>query len=199
MGGGVDKSNGYDEIAERFIASRNPGIGATIVSEWVESLPVGASVLDLGCGHGEPVGRILTERGCRIFAVEASERLLEVYRKRFPPAVTQDAAVEESEFFQQKFDGIIAWGLLFLLNVETQELVLRKAARALKPGGKLLFTAPREAVRWKDALTGRESLSLGGEEYRRILEAEGLVLTDEKRDEGENHYYFATNTKDIGV
>jgi len=191
-GGAVDRSNGYDEIAEQYVVARNPEIGAAIVRKWTESLKAGASVLDLGCGHGEPIGRILTERGCRIFAVDASKRLLEEFRKRFPAAITEHAAVQESEFFGQKFDGIVAWGLLFLLAAEAQPVVLRKMTKALKPNGRLLFTAPPEAVRWKDAMTRSESVSLGRKAYRRILQSEGLVLEREQRDEGENHYYLAS-------
>ena len=188
----MDKSNGYDEIAERFIAARNPSTGVAIVREWNQALPENASVLDLGCGHGEPVARILMERGCRVFGVDASLRLLEEFRRRFPRAMVEHAAVEESEFFERTFDGIIAWGLMFLLSAETQAVVIQKAARALQLGGRFLFTAPREAVRWKDAITGGESISLGREEYRRILADAGLRLDGERNDEGGNHYYFAS-------
>jgi len=189
---GMDGSNGYEAMAEQFIATRNPRMGAEIVRAWVDSLPAGAAVLDLGCGHGEPIGRILCAAQCRIFAVDASERLLQEFRKRFPAASAELASVEESRLFLGSFDGIVACGLLFLLAAETQKLVLRKAAKALNPEGKLLFTAPREAAGWRDALTGKESISLGREAYRRILEAEGLVLQQERRDEGGNHYYFAS-------
>jgi hypothetical protein len=54
-----------------------------------------------------------------------------------------------------------------------------------------LFTAPREACEWKDAMTGLRSESLGAPAYRRLLETAGLVLLDETEDEGENHYYVA--------
>lgn len=188
----MDQSNGYDEIAERFIAGRNPSTGAAIVHEWNRTLPEDASVLDLGCGHGEPVARILMERGSRVFGVDASLRLLEEFRRRFPGAMAEHAAVEESGFFERTFDGIIAWGLMFLLSAKTQAVVIQKAATALEPGGRFLFTAPREAVSWTDAITGRESLSLGREEYRRILRDAGLRLDGEGSDEGENHYYFAS-------
>src|SRR5262245_3471084 len=162
MGGGVDRSNGYDQVAERFVRTRNPEVGAVIVLEWAQSFLAGASVLDLSCGHGEPVARILAARGCQIFAVDASLRSGEEFRKRFPAAMAEHAAAE-SEFFKQKFDGIIAWGLLFLLAPETQMLILRKTAKALQSNGKLLFTAPREAVTWKDAIRGHNSVSLGEE------------------------------------
>ncbi|MGA3202811.1 MAG: SAM-dependent methyltransferase, partial [Bryobacteraceae bacterium] len=56
-------------------------------------------------------------------------------------------------------------------------------------GGTFLFTAPEEAVAWKDSLTGRESVSLGLPEYRRLLSAEGLALAGAEIDEGDNYYF----------
>jgi hypothetical protein len=47
-------------------------------------------------------------------------------------------------------------------------------------------------VTWLDALTGRESISLGAESYQQILSAEGLVLVGEQADEGNNHYYLVS-------
>jgi hypothetical protein len=73
----MDKSNGYEEIADCFVVSRNPEIGAAIVREWSRTLPQRVSVRDLRCGHGEPVARILIENECNVFAVDASLRLLE--------------------------------------------------------------------------------------------------------------------------
>ena len=43
-----------------------------------------------------------------------------------------------------------------------------------------------------DALTDRESISLGTEQYQRILRAEGLVLIGEECDEGNNYYYLSS-------
>ncbi len=40
-------------------------------------------------------------------------------------------------------------------------------------------------------MTGRTSVSLGYEAYRKVLEAEGMLLVGTGSDEGENHYYFA--------
>jgi SAM-dependent methyltransferase len=130
------------------------------------------------------------ERGFAVLGVDASARMFAAFRERFPIAHAECAAVEDSGFFNRKFDGIVAWGLMFLLPAGAQALVIRKAARALKPGGRFLFTSPPQAVTWPDALTGRASVSLGVEEYRRILCAEGLLLAGQRTDEGENHYYL---------
>ncbi len=69
--------------------------------------------------------------------------------------------------------------------------MIRKVAAALVPGGRFLFTAPRQVCQWQDSLTGRPSCSLGSDVYRRMLETSGLLLVDETDDEGENHYYFS--------
>jgi len=82
---------------------------------------------------------------------------------------------------------------MFLLPVDTQKLVITKVAKALKTGGQFLFTSPRDAISWKDAMTGRESRSLGTEAYRKLLEAQGLTLGENYSDEGDNYYYIASN------
>jgi len=64
----------------------------------------------------------------------------------------------------------------------------------LSPGGKFLFTSAKEAVEWRDSLTGRGSVSLGVERYVEILREVGLTLVGEKVDEGRNHYYCVART-----
>jgi hypothetical protein len=61
----------------------------------------------------------------------------------------------------------------------------------LRSGGRLLFTAPSQCCSWRDAMTGRTSISLGYEAYQKALEAEGMSLIGTRSDEGENHYYLA--------
>jgi hypothetical protein len=79
---------------------------------------------------------------------------------------------------------------LFLLEPAAQALVIEKVGRALEPGGRFLFTAPREPVEWLDGMTDRPSRSLGAETYERLLRDAGLTWVAEALDEGENHYYF---------
>jgi SAM-dependent methyltransferase len=169
--------------------TRNPRIGASTVREWSQGLPPGSSILDLGCGHGVPISQVLTEERFSVYGIDASPTLIGAFRKRFPGAHAECSTVEDSEFFRRSFDGVVAWGLMFLLPPDVQPIIVRKMARALSPNGKLLFTSPKEAVRWRDELTGRESVSLGAERYRRILDTEGFVLDGEQSDEGDNHYY----------
>jgi len=210
-----DKSNGYEEAAEEFMRRRNSLIGAAVVRAWSKTLPRGASstgtnstttggsacptaggkacsILDLGCGHGVPISQLLINDGFDVYGVDASEKMIAAFQERFPHAHAECSSVEDSEFFVTTFDGVVAWGLMFLLSPGIQALVIRKIARALKRGGKFIFTSPREAVTWIDVLTKRESTSLGFQAYQDILLAEGLVLSGEQSDEGENHYYLVS-------
>ena len=187
-----DKSNGYDEIAETFMRARNPRIGPATVRVWSKTLPPATSILELGCGHGVPISQALIEEGFVIFGVDSSVKLVTAFRERFPSAFAECAAVEDSQFFCRTYDGIIAWGLMFLLAPDVQKAVLGKVAQALNRGGRFLFTSPKKAVTWSDSLTERPSISLGAEAYEQILRAEGLVLTGDAVDEGENYYYFVS-------
>lgn len=186
-----DLSNGYDDEAEGFIASRSPTIGVSTVRTWARSLPHGAKILEVGCGDGIPITRTLIEAGLEVYAVDASLKMVSAFRQNFPATPITCEAAERLHNFGRRFDAALAWGLLFLLTPEQQKLVIEHIGAALNSGGRLLFTAPREAVTWIDIRTGRESQSLGVYEYRSLLSSAGLTLIAEYDDEGSNHYYEA--------
>ena len=203
-----DNSNGYEAIAAEFIAIRGspnvnrPAIGTRTVREWIGTLRSGSAVLDLGCGSGYPITQLLVDAGLQAYGVDASPSMVAAFRTRFPEVPVECNDVTRSDFFGREFDGVIAWGVLFLLRSEAQEELIYRVGHALTSGGQFLFTAPREICEWSDSMTGRLSVSLGAEEYRRLLEAAGLVLIDEMEDEGDNHYYLApllTVSRDSGA
>lgn len=191
-----DGSNGYEAIANIYIAGRGTrsrvgdAIGAAVVKSWADAFPAGATVLDLGSGPGEPSTRILQEAGLTTYAVDASPTMVAAFRERFPGVPVEQDTVEASEFFNRTFSGVLAWGLLFLLEPAAQALVIEKVARALEPQGRFLFTAPRQPLEWLDGMTGRPSRSLGEHTYERLLRDAGLSWVADAQDEGENHYYF---------
>ena len=59
--------------------------------------------------------------------------------ERFRGVPSEHNTVEASAFFDRTFDGVLAWGLLFLLTPAAQALVIEKVARALDPGGRFLI------------------------------------------------------------
>jgi SAM-dependent methyltransferase len=189
-----DASNGYEALADDFVQARTR-IGAAAAREWALALGAGARVLDVGCGHGVPVTEALVEAGCDVSAIDASPALVERFRERFPGVPVVCEPVQSSMLFGRSFDGIVACGLLFLLEPDEQLHLIAKLGAALAPGGRLLVTAPWQVAEWRDVLTGRVSRSLGADVYRRALESAGLTMVREFDDEGGNHYYEAQRTR----
>lgn len=187
-----DLSNGYEAVASEFMRRRGgSSIGVEAVLRWARALAPGSAILDLGCGHGVPISMALLNEGFAIYGVDASPTLAAEFGRRFPAARIACEAVENSRFFDRTFDGIIAVGLVFLLPADLQRDIIRRVASALNPGGRFVFTSPAQVCTWTDVLTGRQSLSLGADEYGAVLESAGLTLAGEHVDEGQNHYYDA--------
>jgi SAM-dependent methyltransferase len=142
-----------------------------------------------------PISEALTNEGFVVYGIDASPTLASTFHRRFPRAHLACEAIEHSRFFDRTFDGVIAVGLMFLLPAEAQRATIHKVGRALNGGGRFLFTSPAQKCTWTDVLTGRESLSLGAEEYKAVLSDAGLTLIGEHEDEGANHYYDTCHSR----
>ncbi len=186
----ADFSNGYEAIAGEFIAVRSTS-GRVIVQKWVAALPRGASVVDIGAGYGEPLTSVLVEAGLTVCAIDASPKMVAAFKQHFPGVEVACEPAEHSQFFNRTFDAALAIGLIFLLPEASQRELIRRAADALNPGGRLLFSAPHQSCMWNDILTDQPSLSLGADEYRQILTSAALNSIDEYVDEGGTYYYEA--------
>lgn len=192
-----DPSNGYERIAAEFLAGRGrapaTGIGARQVREWARTLPRGATVIDVGCGTGLPITRTLVDEGLTVYGVDAAKSFVSAFQQNLPGVPVACESVEDSSFFDRTFDGVVSWGLIFLLLPEVQRHLIARMSDILVPGGRLLFTscAGTEPLVWTDVMTGLESRSLGGTEYRKLLSAGGIRVLREYEDEGENHYFDA--------
>lgn len=187
-----DLSNGYEKLSADFIERRNAStVGAKTVRDWAQAFSPNSTILDIGCGNGVPISQTLIELGFEVYGVDASVSMIEAFRQQFPKAQAACEPIENSSFFNRQFDGVISWGLFFLLPAATQVTLIGKVANALRAGGKFLFTAPYQICSWDDQLTGRKSQSLGRDAYTNALAAAGCRLIGEYTDEGENHYFDA--------
>jgi SAM-dependent methyltransferase len=199
----MDPSSGYESVSDEFLVRRGrapfTGIGANEVRNWARGLPPKSSVIDIGCGPGYPLTAILVEEELDVFAIDGSPALVEAFRRNLPGVPILCEAVQDSPMFNRTFDAALAWGLIFLLNVEDQHRLIRRFAEILRPGGRLLFTSPAVPATWIDVMTNLESVSLGAEIYRELLRDAGLTISAEYEDEGENHYYDALSRVKRGV
>jgi trans-aconitate methyltransferase len=147
--------------------------------EWLDLfaslVPAGGSVLDLGCGAGEPIARYLIDHGFRIHGVDSAPTLVAMCRARFP-AHAWEVGDMRTLALGTRFDGVVAWDSFFHLPWEDQRRmfpIFRKHANA---GAALLFTSgPRHAEAIGD-FEG-EALyhaSLAEDEYRSLLHDNGF-------------------------
>ena len=185
-----DPSCGYDAVAEAFAAARSDA-GVAVVRAWAARLPRGGAVLDVGAGTGAPLTVALLSAGLDVAAIDPAPAMATRFRAQLPGIPIACERAQDSAFFARRFDGVLMVGVVFLLGEEAQAPLLACLARALRPGGALLFSAPREVGGWTDALTGLPSVSLGHAGYTAALRAAGLTLAATHTDEGGNHYYEA--------
>jgi SAM-dependent methyltransferase len=191
----TDLSNGYESISAEWLArrgnsnNRSTAIGVKEVRKWAKTLPHGGSVIDLGCGPGFPITVVLIEEGLQAFGVDAAPSFVAAFQRNLPGTPIACESVLESRFFDRTFGAVLSIGLMFLLKAEEQRRLIRRFANILVTGGRLLFTSTARPHVWNDGMTGRESISLGAQEYVRQLSAVDLSVIGEFEDEGENHYF----------
>lgn len=188
----MDSAEAYEVRAQEFLRGRDPSpIGTQVVDQWARTLGRGAAVIELACGGGYPISRVLDAAGLQLWAVDSSPTLLAEFRSRFPNIPVQCARVQESDFFDRKYDGAIAIGLLFLLSESDQAALISRVAEILVPKGRFLFMAPVQIGIWNDLNTGLECSSLGQERYDELLRDAGFRVIATYTDKGENNYYDA--------
>lgn len=105
-------------------------------------LEPGMDVLDLACGHGRIANR-LAARGARVTGLDATALFLELARR---DAAEREVDVEYVEGdmralpWESRFDRVISWFTSFgYFGDDDNRSVLRRAQRALRPGGRLLL------------------------------------------------------------
>ena len=153
-------------------------------------LPPRGTVLDVGCGMGEPMARYLIEQGLRVMGVDASPSLIELCRARFPDAEWHVADMRALDL-GRRFDGVLAWDSFFHLGMDAQRGMFPRFAAHAEPGAPLMFTSGSAEGEAIGAYCGEPlyHASLSPEEYRQLLATWGFVVRSHVVDDPEcgNH------------
>jgi SAM-dependent methyltransferase len=100
-------------------------------------------VVELGCGDGT-TARLLTEAGHDVLGIDASPALIELARRQAPRATFRVGSFVDADL-GGGVDAILAVGEVLGYRLDARndaaalDLVLARAAAALRPGGLLLF------------------------------------------------------------
>lgn len=142
-------------------------------------VPAGGSILDLGCGMGEPIAHYLAGRGHAVTGVDSSPSLIAMARERLPD---QEWIVGDMRMLDlgRRFDGLIAWHSFFHLSPDDQRAMFARFAAHAKPGAPLMFTsgtAQGEAIgAWQSEPLYHGSLDPAG--YEASLAANGFAVAE---------------------
>lgn len=109
-----------------------------LVLRWLEA-GAGERVLDVGCGDGYYDWRV-SRSGARVTGLDVHEKRLAYARRQYGGDRTEflDLDAEKADFPPGSFDK--AMSLCVMEHLGDDERVLRNVARALKPGGRFVFS-----------------------------------------------------------
>jgi len=149
------------------------------LDRFLSLLPTAPSVLDIGCGMGEPIARHLIERGCAVTGIDSSEPLIVLCRQRFPGQSWQVADMR-SLALGQRFDGLIAWDSFFHLTPDDQRRMFPLFRTHAEEGAALLFTSGPGHGEAIGSFEGEPlyHASLDPAEYRSLLGENGFIVVD---------------------
>jgi len=137
----------------------------------------GGTVLDVGCGMGEPVARYVIECGFGVVGVDASPAMIERCRARFPDSEWVVADMRELEL-SRRFEGILAWDSFFHLGMDDQRGMFPRFASHAQEGAPLMFTSGPDQGEAIGSYCGEPlyHASLGPPEYEQLLAMNGFVV-----------------------
>ena len=135
-------AKGYDRIAERYRDwTQDSPVRLRVLDDLLERLDPGSSVIELGCGAGEPVTRRLSERH-RVTAFDLSTEQVRFARKTAPRATVTVADITTLDLAPHTADAVIAFYVFGHLPPRAHRPLLADAVRWLRPGGLLWMNFP---------------------------------------------------------
>lgn len=132
------------EITSENIPSDNPLHQRLFKAYVVAEEYVYGNVLEVGCGEGRGVERLM-RKAASFTAVDKIEEALAVLRERFPAGKFLSMNIPPLGDLQDNaFDCVVS--LQVIEHIQNDTLYLKEIHRVLKPGGIALFTTPNRKM-----------------------------------------------------
>jgi ubiquinone/menaquinone biosynthesis C-methylase UbiE len=170
----------YERHAQAYDRDRGRGL---FERSWLDRfralMTPEATVLDLGCGMGEPIARYLIESGHHVTGIDGAPTLIDLCRARFPDHEWIVGDMRRIDL-GRAFGGILAWDSFFHLTADDQRAMFSIFRDHAASGAALMFTsgpAQGEAIgTYQDEALYHASLDAA--EYRSLLDANGFKVLD---------------------
>jgi ubiquinone/menaquinone biosynthesis C-methylase UbiE len=140
---------------EKAFASSQPHRAS--LARLLGRLAPGSRVLDVGSGTGRPTAAALSAAGHRVLGVDVSPVMVEIASRQVPGAEFRCADIRRIPLEDGSFDAVCLYFALLQMTRAEQSDVLRRLARALRPGGLLaLATVPLDVEEFDGVFMGQE-------------------------------------------
>lgn len=166
----------YRRHAGAWAAARGAQLAErTWIERFAALLGPGATVLDIGCGSGQPIAAYLAGRGHHVAGIDSSPEMIALFRANLPGEAAEVADMR-SLSLDRRFGGLTAWDSLFHLAPHEQRPMFPVFRDLALPGAPLLFTSGPGAGEAIGTLQGEPlyHASLGPGEYRLHLDRNGF-------------------------
>ena len=177
----------YERHAEAWVQARlleNTLYEKPWLDRFCALLPSAGSVLECGCGAGEPISRYLSQCGYAVMGIDSSLAMVRMFQARLP---AQRAAVADMRMLclSETFNGILAWDSFFHLNHSDQRKMFSTFRNHAATGAALMFTSGPSHGEIVGRLEGEPlyHASLDAAEYRQLLEEQGFAVVDHRAED----------------
>lgn len=141
-------AQGYDQIAEyhsQWASRTRTEERQRYINLLLDSLPLAAKVLELGCGVGLPTTLALAQR-FQVTDIDISARHIALAQQNVPNAIFVHADMTQLTFPPACFDAVVAFYSIIHVPREEHSDLLGTLARWLKPGGLFVVAMGNTAV-----------------------------------------------------
>ncbi len=108
------------------------------------AVQAGETVLDLGCGTGNLVMKMLSNDPARIIGVDSSKSMIKIAKRKVASRKAQNVQIIRQDVVQyllacpsNSFDRIVSVNVIYALN--DRQVLWRELLRVLKPGGEIII------------------------------------------------------------
>jgi len=118
---------------------QNSNYGVNQVEKALQYCQQGANALDVGCGAGGRMVRLMQKKGFAITGIDVSSEMIKLAIENHSD---ENFFVNDICHFQatEKYQFILAWDSIFHLPLNEQEPVITKLCNLLAKGGVLIYT-----------------------------------------------------------
>lgn len=170
----------YERHASAFAAQRSRTL---FEKKWLEKfshyLPQTGSILDIGCGNGQPIAEYFIKKGFIHTGIDGAAAMIARAQHRFPHQRWLQRDMRQLAL-GETFDGLLAWDSFFHLTQDDQRTMFPVFAAHSHAGSVLMFTSGTSHGVAMGEFEGEPLFhaSLAPDEYRALLDHNHFDVND---------------------